>query len=106
MASRGRYQSRVLESYAEEEEDALIEPTLERVTIPDDKIAEAIHNLLTRYELPDGTEVVSDLRVFHKQLSAGYYYQLVWPRHTTREDLYAWYDMTKRVLAWHKLGVV
>lgn len=84
----------------------MIEPTLQRVDIPDDKIAESVHRLLTQYVLPNGTEVVSDLRVFHKQLAAGYYYQLVWPPGVTSDDIMDWYDSAKRVLYWHKLGVV
>lgn len=84
----------------------MIEPILQRVNISDDKITESIHHLLTRCVLPDGTKVARDLRIFHKQLAAGYYHRLVWPPGTTFDDILKWHDVAQHILAIHKLGLV
>lgn len=85
-----------------------MKPSLEKVELRDDELAEAIYRLINFYMLPDGTELV-DLRtrnIFYEQMRKGYYYRLTWLRGTTEDQIMEWYANAVKILKFHELGLV
>jgi hypothetical protein len=84
------------------------QPRLERVEIPPEQIAEALHVLDNAWQLPDRTAVFSGhaLRRFRKQITAGHFYRLVFPADATSEHVLEWCRNAEEVLKWRELGLL
>lgn len=85
----------------------MIAPTLVRVEIPPDKIAEYLYKLDHWYEV-DGAEICDQfsLNRYRKQIKQGHYHKLVFAEGTTREQVIAWYAHAAEIVKWRELALV